>query len=511
MTAKVRTALLLGIAGWLASGTPPAGAASPPGTMTWGIHVTVAPQWFDPAEAAGLATPYLVLYAVHDALVKPMPGDANTPCLAESWSVSKDGLAYEFVLRKATFHNGDPVTAEDVKFSFERYKGAGAKLYRDKVAAVEIVAPNRVSFRLREPWPDFMTFFGTSATAAGWIVPKKYVERVGPDGFKTAPVGAGPYRVASVKPGHEIVLEAFDGYWRKPPTVKRIVLRSIPEEATRFAALKTGDVDFAFNLRGPVAAATKATPGLRLEAEVADATFWLELPDQWDPRSPWHDRRVRTAANMALDRQALSQADFFGLAVPTGSAIPRNFAYALAVPPPAFDPARAKQLLAEAGYPNGFDAGDFHPFPSLESTGEAMANYLQAIGIRTRIRLLERAAFMQSWREKKLRGIVMGTTAAAGNAATRLEAFVTKGGAYAHGTIPEVEDLFQRQAKETDRKKREAMLVKIQEMVRDHVLSLPVYEYPIFHGVGPRVEVSGVGLIKGWIYPAPLEELRLKP
>ncbi len=281
------TALALGIALWLGLGAAPAAAASAPGTMTWGIHVTVASGWFDPAETAGLATPYLVLYAVHDALVKPMPGDVNAPCLAESWSLSKDGLAYEFVLRKgATFHNGDPVTAEDVKFSFERYKGAGAKIYRDKVAAVEILGPQRVRFRLKEPWPDFMTFYGTSATGAGWIVPKKYVERVGPDAFKTAPVGAGPYKVASFTPGHEIVLEAFDGYWRKPPAVKRLVLRSMPEEATRFAALKAGDVDFAFNLRGPIAASTKTTPGLRLEAEVVNAVFWLELPDQWDPRSP---------------------------------------------------------------------------------------------------------------------------------------------------------------------------------------------------------------------------------
>ena len=501
---------------WLAIallGLPVVSAVSAtPGTMTWGVHVTVSPQWFDPGEAAGLATPYLILYAVHDALVKPMPGDPNAPCLAESWTVSKDGLAYEFTLRKnATFHNGDPVTAEDVKFSFERYRGNGAKLYRDKVAVVEVLGPQRVVFRMKEPWPDFMTFFGTSATGAGWVVPKKYVERVGPDAFKTAPVGAGPYKVASVKPGQEIVLEAFDGYWRKAPSVKRIVLRSMPEEETRFAALKAGEVDFVFNLRGPVAAAAKSSAGLRLEAEVADAVFWLELPDQWDAKSPWHDRRVRQAASMALDRQALNQADFFGLARPTGSIIPRNFAFALAVPPPPFDPAKAKQLLAEAGFPNGFDAGDFTPFPSLESTGEAMANYLQTVGIRTNVRRLERAAFMQAWRDKKLRGIVMGTTAAAGNAATRLEAFVTKGGAYAHGVIPEIEDLFQRQAKETDRKKREAMLVKIQEMVLDRVLYLPVYEYPILHGVGPRVDVSGVGLIKGWIYPAPFEDIRLKP
>jgi peptide/nickel transport system substrate-binding protein len=495
---------------WLAAPAR-AEAASPPGTMTWALHVTVAAQWLDPGETAALASPYLVLYAVHDALVKPMPAGLNTPSLAESWSVSRDGLTYDFVLRKgATFHNGDPVTPADVKFSFERYKGAGAKLYAEKVAAVEIADGQRVRFRLREPWPDFMTFYGTSATGAGWIVPKQYIERVGLEAFRTAPVGAGPYKVASFKPGIELVLEAFDGYWRKAPPVKRLILRSIPEEASRFAALKSGDVDIAFNLRGPLAEETKRAPGLRLASVVLDSVFWLDLPDQWDPKSPWHDRRVRLAANLAIDRQAISQAEYLGVARPTGSIIPRNFAYALPVDPAPYDPKRARDLLAEAGYPGGFDAGDFYPFPAQESQGEAMAAYLQAVGVRTRVRTLERASFIQAWSQKKLRGVVMGTTAAAGNAATRLEAFVTGGGAYAYGVVPEIEDLFRRQAVELDRKKREAILAQIQEMVRDRVMYLPIYEYPMFYGVGPRVQEPGVGLIRGWVYPAPFDDIQLK-
>ena len=173
--------------------------------MTWGLHVTLAPRWVDPGETEGLITPFMVLYAIHDALVKPMPAGSNTPSLAESWTASKDGLSYEFVLRKGVkFHNGDPVTAEDVKFSFDRYHGAAAKLLKDRVREVQIVDPGRVRFHLREPWPDFMTFYGTSATGAAWIVPKRYVEKVGDDGFKKAPVGAGPYRVVSFTPGVDL-------------------------------------------------------------------------------------------------------------------------------------------------------------------------------------------------------------------------------------------------------------------------------------------------------------------
>ena len=229
-------------------------AAAPEGTVTRGIHITIPSRWLDPAEAEGITTPFMVIYALHDALVKPMPAGLYTPCLAESFTQSKDGLTYEFVLRKgARFHNGEPVTAADVKFSLERYKGSGVKILKERVREVQVVDPGRVRIHLREPWPDFMAFYGTTATGAGWIVPKAYVEKVGEDGFKRAPIGAGPYRFVSFTPGVELVLEAFEGYWRKVPNVKRLVLRSLPEETTRAAALKKGEVDIAYLLTGPVA------------------------------------------------------------------------------------------------------------------------------------------------------------------------------------------------------------------------------------------------------------------
>src|SRR5262245_12868043 len=187
---------LLAMIGVLAV-VPPVGAA-PEGTMTWGVHITLASRWLDPAETEGIITPFMVLYALHDAMVKPMPAGINTPSLAESWTASKDGLTYEFVLRKGVkFHNGEPVTAADVKFSFERYKGAGATLLKERVREVQIVDPGKIRFVLKEPWPDFMTFYGTSATGASWVVPKAYVEKVGDDGFKRAPIGAGPYKFVS--------------------------------------------------------------------------------------------------------------------------------------------------------------------------------------------------------------------------------------------------------------------------------------------------------------------------
>jgi len=264
MTRLLATALLLLLA--LFSSPPPA-AAAPEGTMTWGVHITLASRWLDPAETEGIITPFMVLYAIHDALVKPMPAGPNTPSLAESWSASKDGLTYEFVLRNGVkFQNGEPVTPADVKFSFERYRGAGAKALKERVKDIEIVDARRIRFHLKEPWPDFMTFYGTSATGAAWIVPKAYVEKVGDDGFKKAPIGAGPYKVVSFTPGIELVMEAWEGYWRKVPSVKRLVLRSMPEETSRAAALKKGEVDIAYLFSGPVAEDIRRTPGLKLVA-----------------------------------------------------------------------------------------------------------------------------------------------------------------------------------------------------------------------------------------------------
>jgi len=159
------------------AGVPRSGfAAAPAGQLTWGIHVSLAPTWFDPAETPGIITPFMVLYALHDGMVKPMPGNPLAPSLAQSWSGSEDGVTYDFVLRNgAKFHNGDPVTAEDVKFSFERYRGASHDLMKDRVAEVETPDPQHIRFKLKAPWPDFLTFYAT-ATGAGWIVPKKYVE-----------------------------------------------------------------------------------------------------------------------------------------------------------------------------------------------------------------------------------------------------------------------------------------------------------------------------------------------
>src|SRR6266849_728070 len=381
-------------------------SAAPEGQMTWAVHISLAPTWFDPAETSGIITPFMLLYALHDALVKPMPGNPMAPSLAESWSATPDGLGYEFILRKGVrFHNCDPVTADDVKFSFERYRGTAASTYKARIAAVDVVDPQRVRFRFKQPWPDFMTFYGTPATGAGWIVPKKYVEKVGDDGFKKAPVGAGPYKFVSFVPGVELVLEANEQYWRKVPNVKRLVFKAVPDESTRLAMLKRGEADVVYSIRGALAEELRRTPGLTLKATGGAFTEWIAFVDQWDPKSPWHDRRVRLAANHAIDRNAINQAEALGLSRITASLIPNAFDFAWPAPLYPHDPQRAKQLLAAAGYPNGFDAGQISADLVYSSIAEVVANYLQAVRIRIKVQPLERAAMIKANQEKKLRNL----------------------------------------------------------------------------------------------------------
>src|SRR2546430_1805137 len=260
--------------------------------------------------------------------------------------------------------------AEDENSIFPHFKGAMS--FKEKLREVVVVDPHGVWFPLHEPFPDFMAFYGTLATGAGWVVPRKYIEKVGDDGFKRQPIGLGPYRFVSHTPGVELVMEAYEGYWRKVPSVKRLVFKSVTEATTRAAMLKRGEVDVAYLLDPPQALELQRDPALKLAFSGGIGIAFMDFFDQWDPKSPWADKRVRLAASYAIDRYALSEAETLGASKPTGSIVPRAFEFALPIEPMPYDPVRAKRLLAEAGYPNGFDAGELHQTPPYFSRGEAV-------------------------------------------------------------------------------------------------------------------------------------------
>jgi peptide/nickel transport system substrate-binding protein len=498
-------ALVAGVVGGAAAQGAPSGEV----VMAW--HVTLSPAWFDPSTAPAQITPFGMLYALHDALVRPLPGGQKmNNSLAESWKESPDGRTYEFKLRRdLKFHNGDPITTEDVKFSFERYKGAGAKLLQERVRQVEIVDPLTVRFHLKDAWPDFMTFYGTTAAAAGLVVPKRYLQQVGDEGFKKHPIGAGPFKFVSHTAGIEVVLEAYTGYWRKVPNIKRLVMKSVPDTTTRVAMLKNGEADLAVGLDGEDAMNVKRDGRLRLLPSKHASMYWIEFAEQWDPKSPWHDRRMRLAVNHALDRQAISEAACLGFCPPAGVIVPRVMEFALQATPPAYDPDKARKLLAEAGYPSGLDAGDFVPIPPFFVVAETSANFLNAVGIRVKIRTMERAPFLTAWRDKKLRGLFLVAAGNSGNAASRAEAFMYSKGSYAYGGYPDIDDLFQQQARERDGAKREALLHKIQQLSVDRVMFAPIMDLRGLRGVGPKIADPAMDTVH--LYPfAVFEDITLK-
>jgi peptide/nickel transport system substrate-binding protein len=279
---------------------------------------------------------------------------------------------------------------------------------------------------------------------------------------------------------------------------------------TRMAMLKKGEVDLAYLLDAPLAEELKRAPNFKVAFSGGIGIFYLDFFEQWDRQSPWHDRQVRLAANYAIDRWALSEAETLGASKPTGSVVPRNFEFALPLEPYPYDPVQAKRLLTEAGYPHGFDAGELQQVPPYFSMGEAILNYLGAVGIKLKLRPMERAAFLNAWRTKQLRGLCVCASALYGNAASRMSEFVVSSGAYAYGGYPDIDALYNQQAIETDRGKREALLHQIQQLVHERVMFGPIWEYIWPSGVGPRVEEPALMMIDPYPWSAPLEEVRLK-
>jgi peptide/nickel transport system substrate-binding protein len=265
-----------------------------------------------------------------------------------------------------------------------------------------------------------------------------------------------------------------------------------------------------YSIRGALAEEVQRTAGLVLKPAVIQGTQWIYFADQWDPKSPFRDRRVREAVDLAIDRKAVNEAETLGFSKLTGTIIPNTFEFFWQPPATTYDPARAKRLLAEAGYPNGFDAGEYFADAAYASVAEAIVGYLQVVGIRATLRPLERAAFFKSYAEKKLKNLVQGGSAAFGNAATRLEAFAVSGGTYVYGGYADIDGLFQEQAAELDKKRREVTLQKVQQLVHEKVMYAPIWQLAFINGVGPRVAESGLGLIAGHAYSAPYEDVTLK-
>jgi peptide/nickel transport system substrate-binding protein len=265
--------LVLLLTGHIPAGTQTAKVV-PKGKLVLAWHTTMASKWLDPQEHDGTATPDNFLNALHDALIKNYRETLfDHPGLAERYEFAPDAKSATFWLRPGiTFHNGEPVTAEDVQFSFEHYRGAKADVLKAKTERIEIIDARTVRFHFKEPFLDFPMIFGTSnVSGAGWIVPAKYYQQVGPDGFKQKPIGAGPYKLVRQEPGTRLELEAFEEYYR-PVHVKQLVMIAVPEGTTRVAMLERGEADLIYGVPGELIERVQKNPTLML-APVLSASW----------------------------------------------------------------------------------------------------------------------------------------------------------------------------------------------------------------------------------------------
>lgn len=482
-------------------------SAEPKGTMKIALHYGYSADWFVPSLAGDLpAVP--AMYIFHDALIKPMPGNWYAPCVAESWKISPDYKVYEFHLRKGVkFHNGDPLTAEDVVFTFQRYKARGAKLVQDRILKLEAVNPYLFRLTFKDAFPDFLDYLLPGMSTLGFIVPKKYMETVGEEGYKRNPVGCGPYKFVEFKPDVRFVGEAFEGFWRKVPHVKRLEYYIVNEASTRYAMVKRKEVDVAMTLSGVFVETMEKDRDIRSMA-AASPTLWIvNITSQWDPKSPWSDPRVRKAASLALDRKTIAETHMPGAPVATSLALdgdPNGTSF----PVEPYDPERAKKLLAEAGYPNGIQGGTYYPHDTIYwEYGEMVANYWKAVGIHVESVKLPKASWLAMRRNGKMKGTVFIDPIPQPTIGGRLAHLF--GGTFCYGNYPEIEALWGQYLKTADSNNRKELIGRVQKQIYDKTMYIPITETVTPCGVGPRVKGSPFKTPPLAWWPAPVEDLEL--
>ncbi len=485
-------------------------AAGIEGTFRMAIHFVPSRDWVDPSTTDPANSGHFLMYMFHDSLLKPMPGDKQAPCLAESWKASPDFKVWEFKLRKGVkFHNGDEMTAEDVVFTFNRYKGANASELHRKISKLEAVNPYLFRVTFKEAFIDFLDEFVPGGSTIGWIVPKKYIEKVGDDGYKKHPIGCGPFKFVQFAPGVRIVGEAFENFWRKVPRAKRLEVSLVTEISTRYAMIKRGEVDISTLMIDDFYKKIKQDPELRTGEPLSSSMFFVHITNQWDRKSPWSDPRVREAASLAINRQSIADIHAPG-APPSGTlGFPKDPGTLPRAADP-YDPKRAKQLLTEAGYPNGLDGGKFFPRDGgYWPYGEQIVNYWRAIGIRTEMVLLDRAAFMSQRRAGKFKGHLFLDNAAQPQVSGRVDYLLDP---LYWGGYPDIDALWGEYTKSLDPSVRKDRLMRIQKLLYDKRVSIFVTWISSPAAVGPRVAGNPWKISEPfpfWV-ATPMEDLELK-
>ena len=495
----------------VALGVCPVQAASSKGVCKIGLHWGISANWLDPSTCDPTVSAHLPLYLFHDALLKPMPGEGRSPCLAESWTVSPDFKVYEFKLRRGVkFHNGDPMTAEDVVFTFQRYKGGNFPLFQRKIERLEAVNPHLFRVTFKEPFPDFLDYFLPGMSTIGWIVPKKYIEKVGDAEYKKHPVGCGPYKFIEFSAGAKLAGEAFEEFWRKTPNIKRLEFYIVTEASTRYTMVKKGELDIGTVFTGVFFDKLRTDPDLRKSHPQTAIVFLICMASQFDPKSPWSDARVRKAASLALDRQKIIDIHFPGSTALGAIGLPKESPDLLDRPADPYDPEKAKKLLAEAGYPKGFHGGKFYPYNSLYwEMCEQVANYWKVIGIDLETIRVDRPAWFAMRRGGKMKGATFVEPVSPPLVSARLAYLFNP--QWSYGNYPEIDALWNQYTKAVDPKTRRDLLLSIQKIMNDKTMLIYISNSAGPHALGPRVKGDPVKIhrpIPIWIM-SPMEDMEL--
>jgi peptide/nickel transport system substrate-binding protein len=495
----------------------------PQGTLTVSQHFGLDPGWLNPLQHLVSITQQQYDYFVHDALIKAMPQGPATYSLAEHAEMSADYKNAAFRLRAGLkFQDGTPLTSAEVKWTYENFKGARAKLFHDKLDKIEIVDERTIIFHFKEPFIDFMDLYNGNVTGIGWIVPGKYYEKVGADGFKQHPIGAGPFKLASQQAGTQMVFEAWDGYWRRTPGVAKIVVKGIRDPASRLAGLETGELDLAYGMTGKLLPRVMKNKNLRWDKNFT-APWWLAFPGYTEKDSPFHDKRVREAVSLAVNRVFIARQETQGIGIPWGNWITSEQPDAVpgdgkgGLPVPEYNPAKAKKLLAEAGFPNGFDI-TYVPFVPYFDMGQRVIADLGAVGIKGKLEVLEGPAFRAKMGKGRAgfpgnRTILQNIDVR--SAADLISVFATCKGAASFVCDPKVDELWKKYQDSVDAEERASLSAEVQHMLIENYYLVPLYLNPFVHAVGPHVAPAGDGFHRYWDtknapYPYPWEEWQVK-
>jgi len=389
--------------------TVPVGA-QPAGTLVVGL--VAEPVNLDPPQVTDLNSNRVGRRIVETLVTFPEESTQVVPGLAESWTISKDGLQYTFKLRRGiTFHDGTPLNAEAVKFSIERQinpnhpayklgKYPFANFFFGNVKAVEVLSEERVAFLLNEPRASFLAILTAGAAS---IVSPTAVMKWGPD-YPTHPVGTGPFRFASWDRGQRVVLEKNPTYWKYPVKVERVIYRPIVEDQARLTELLTGTLDVIVGVPADFVGQLEQNPKITLLNQVGAHVWYLGMNNQ---KKPFDDKRVRQALNYAVNKEAIVKDVLKGTGASSrGPVLPGTWGADPALKAYPYDPERAKKLLAEAGYPSGFsttlwvpESGSGMQAPVAMST--VMQSNLKAVGVNVTLQTMEWGAYLAKLRTKE--------------------------------------------------------------------------------------------------------------